>query len=481
MRTKMKKSIIALSALLAACGGSSSDGTNDKTVSIKGKAIDGYIIGASVYLDLNFNNQLDSNEPNAITKEEGEFDLTVPSQYSKCAKYVPVVVDVPVGAIDTDYPDTPIEDAYSMVFPPQFALSTDQDLLNLTPLTSVVWSQVEKELQGDGQELSCESMLAEQSLREDISQRLLEQEWRVANRYNVTVNELYSDYVESGDAALHSLAQDIVPGLKISYTETKLLIDENPNADFAWVEYFLGKWVSDNNYTESWYRRQMVQTSNGNFVSETHEMSDDLNTKQDLLNKFKMVTTQRNDVNIEQTVGVEKSDTGYACALDEWLETIQERSAGIRNTVYVTTHDWSECENINGSDVEPESVTQSLVTKYYKGAELKSYSEHVYHQGNDSGYRDLINITNTISQAHLMSIGQKVSMNFYNEETLGADFWSRTKNEFSDDPSLPSQIMTSHNSDEKWERLTNYRNGTHQLECGDSEYNMYVTPEATCN
>ncbi|WP_281241949.1 hypothetical protein [Ferrimonas sediminum] len=37
--------------------------------------------------------------------------------------------------------------------------------------------------------------------------------------------------------------------------------------------------------------------------------------------------------------------------------------------------------------------------------------------------------------------------------------------------------MTSHDSDGLWKRLTNYHNGTHKTECGDSEQTL---SEAQC-
>lgn len=462
----------SIAAGLIGCGGGSSDeGSTGKSVLLQGKAIDGYIVGATVYLDLNFNSQLDSNEPNVITKEEGEFDLTVPSQYGHCAEYVPVVVDVPIGAVDTDDPENPIEEAYSMVFPPKFALSTDQDLLNLTPLTSVVWKQVEQELRGSGaQELSCDLILAKQSLREDIAQRLTDQEVRVANRYNVTVTQLYGDYVESGETDIHDLAKYLVPGLQQSYVETKALIDSRPDADFAWVEYFLGGWSSDNgHYSDGWYRNTMIQTSNGNLVSETYKVNDAFENIK-LFDKFTMKTTVRDGINIEQTVNIEEQKDGYSCSVEEWLETIEQNSYGIRNIVSATTSNWSACDAISGESADVNEVTQSLLTKTYSNDnELISYSEHLYYPENDSGFKSLINITGTINVSDLTEISGTIkSTDFRNEDGYGADFWFRNKNEFTDD----AQIMTEHNISGEWTRRTIYSNGTHMKECGDGEFSM---------
>ncbi|BBM64753.1 lipoprotein [Vibrio alfacsensis] len=459
-----------VSVLVGCGGGSSSDSDSGQSVLLKGKAIDGYIIGATVFLDLNLNNQLDANEPNVKTQGEGDFELSIPSQYQQCAKYVPLVVDVPKGAIDTDTPDTPIEDAYQMVFPPQFALTTDQDLLNLTPLTSVVWKQVEQELRSQQSSgLSCDSILKEEALRADISQRLKEQEFRVAQRYNVTVNELYGDYVASGDTALHELAKALVPGLQKSYTETKQLVDANPEADFAWVEYFLGVWDSSTTrYNESWYRYEFVQPSNGNFHSETYLMSDDLDTKISLYDKHQMVTNQRDGVNIESTISLEPAESGYYCARSEWLETLLEESSGVRNTMYSMVGDWDSCLTARGE------VTQALVTKNYQDHMLISYTEHTYHPGTVSGFEHLIGVTDTVSELDLKPVRDVINTDFYSEQAHGADYWHRTKNDFSAVASEPSQIMTSHDSDGRWERFTSYRDGTHKKECGDSEESLSV-------
>ncbi|WP_256384638.1 hypothetical protein [Photobacterium toruni] len=78
----MKVSTIALAIsstlLLSACGGGGSDSDNtSSTHHHQGKAIDGYVVGATVYLDLNYNNKLDAGEPNAITTAGGDFDIVL--------------------------------------------------------------------------------------------------------------------------------------------------------------------------------------------------------------------------------------------------------------------------------------------------------------------------------------------------------------------------------------------------------------------
>ena len=69
--------ILLFSIILSGCGGDSTssilDNKVDKTIS--GKAVDGYISGAKVCLDINSNNICDTNEPSTTTSNDGSFTL----------------------------------------------------------------------------------------------------------------------------------------------------------------------------------------------------------------------------------------------------------------------------------------------------------------------------------------------------------------------------------------------------------------------
>ena len=54
---------------------------------------------------------------------------------------MPLVVDVPVGAVDLDLGS--VEQAYQMVLPPKFKPLTQDDFYHITPLTTALWSSVE--------------------------------------------------------------------------------------------------------------------------------------------------------------------------------------------------------------------------------------------------------------------------------------------------------------------------------------------------
>ncbi|MDN3698370.1 hypothetical protein QWY97_13590 [Vibrio cortegadensis] len=483
MTNKSTKILLAasmISAALMGCGGGGGSSSDSSSASIAGKAIDGYIIGATVYLDLNFNGQMESNEPSVVTVEEGEFELIVPSNIAKCAEYVPVVVDVPVGAIDTDEPDTPIDEAYQMTISPKFALTTDSDLLNLTPLTSLVWTEVEQELRNssDGQ-LSCDSLLKGEALKQDIIQRLKAQEIRVAERYNVTVEELYSDYIALGGEAgnkLHDMAKKLVPGLKKSYSETKEFIDANPDADFAWVEYFFGKWATDDSYEDEWYRREFIQVANGDYDAEIYQVSSDLDEKVRLFSKDSGKRRVRGSIETNTVLGmtVNGDQPGYLCALAEQLEVMNSTGQyGIVNKVYLNVQDWDECKNAKFSTDSPGShITQSVLSMRYDSnpnSDNFTSSEHVYDKDHTSGFEYLIGNTDTVTADELVAIADRISTDFYNAYDYGASYWNRSRNEFGDDP---KQIMTNHDIDGNWTQATFYKNGTHTNLCGNSEETM---------
>jgi hypothetical protein len=96
-----------MTGLLAACGGGGTTGQG-----ISGRVMDGYIKGAIVCLDVNANGVCNSDEPQAETTTGGVYALNVPSDAQLGGTNL--LVEVPVGAIDEDTPNTPIATAYVM-------------------------------------------------------------------------------------------------------------------------------------------------------------------------------------------------------------------------------------------------------------------------------------------------------------------------------------------------------------------------------
>src|SRR5690349_11794236 len=99
IRNKIVAAAVASSMIgLAACGGGSSGtqdvGTNASPNSgnsnpssrvFAARAVDGYLAGASVYVDLNANGKLDAFEPRALTDNDGYFSYNHRTQTDYCA------------------------------------------------------------------------------------------------------------------------------------------------------------------------------------------------------------------------------------------------------------------------------------------------------------------------------------------------------------------------------------------------------------
>ncbi|WP_242506479.1 hypothetical protein [Vibrio vulnificus] len=261
--------------LLAACGGGSDSngGSTSTSAKVGGLAIDGYVEGAIAFLDYNFNGVMDENEPRDITDQNGRFDFTIEENDLICKEYSPIIVDVPTGAYDSDY--GLVDKPYRLTFPPSFSSdNVGEDVFATTPFTTVIWSAVETDLLQSGVS-NCKELAANIEAQNKVARLVAEKEYELGNRYNIPANELYADFIASGNTEQHQLAQLLTSGLAKGYAETSALVDANPNAWKATVEYYVEK-DDAGNFTK-WYREERV------FDADTHslrvfEVSADLET-----------------------------------------------------------------------------------------------------------------------------------------------------------------------------------------------------------
>jgi len=102
----MKKHIVTLAAavtvgLIAGCGGgSSTQATPAASTSVSGAVADGYLVGATVFLDKNENYQLDAGEPSTTTDDKGAYTLNLDP--ADLGKYPIVAIAMEGKTSDTD-------------------------------------------------------------------------------------------------------------------------------------------------------------------------------------------------------------------------------------------------------------------------------------------------------------------------------------------------------------------------------------------
>jgi hypothetical protein len=114
----MKKQILTIAAvvtvgLIAGCGGGGSS-TPTSSTAVSGKVADGYLIGATVFLDRNGNYQMDAGEPSTTTDANGAYTLNVDP--ADMGKYPILAMAIKGQTIDKDTNQT-VPNSYILSMP----------------------------------------------------------------------------------------------------------------------------------------------------------------------------------------------------------------------------------------------------------------------------------------------------------------------------------------------------------------------------
>ncbi|EKO3611278.1 hypothetical protein M3914_002456 [Vibrio metschnikovii] len=245
MKSSVLLSVAISSAILLGCGGGSESNTNSPTTPIKdeptavlrGIAIDGYLTGARAFIDYNLDGQWNEHEPLVVTAKNGQFAFEQ-TDLVGCWRFAPLIIDVPVGAHDSDH--GVVTDAYQLSAPPQFASANPASQRVVSPFTTLVWQQVEFAWLTRYPELSCEQ-LAEQPAKQRALQSLIaEQEQQVMTFFQLTRDQLYGDFIASGDHKLHQTANLLVQGFAEAKQQNSAFAQQHADAQKAQLTYYLG-------------------------------------------------------------------------------------------------------------------------------------------------------------------------------------------------------------------------------------------------
>lgn len=130
---------LAAAVLVACSGGGGGSGSSTSASSmLNGVAIDGYLQGATVFLDRNGNGTLDSDEPSTVTDSSGRYSLNT-SGLGSALTGVKVLVS---GGVDTDT-------GYAFAGRLSARVEDAQSGQVVTPLTTLVDAMVEQGLAAD--------------------------------------------------------------------------------------------------------------------------------------------------------------------------------------------------------------------------------------------------------------------------------------------------------------------------------------------
>lgn len=468
MKTKLILATILTMGLTACGGGGGGDNPTppQPKSALQGKAIDGYIQGATVYLDLNFNKQLDAGEPSVITTDKGDYRMELTAAQEKCAEYVPLVVDVPVGAVDMD--TGVVDQAYQMVLPPKFTPISNDDLHHVTPLTTVLWSYVEKQLANNGT-LTCESVMADQQTREKIAFELRESTSRVVKHYNISEQKLYDDYIASGDAETATLAMEIVRGLQASFKETDDLKKANPTAFYAYVEYHIGdNRDNDGAYADAWYKEQGIYW-NDRAITKLDKVSADFTQVVRPLIYSERLFRKTGDYKYVNEYILESrngDDSQYSCGVRESIEhSVGDKTYEISNLVGFQANTFEECVIDNIGD----AVTQRTASVANTVGGVKSIAEFLYDRqaGGFPFLNDWVDMSSTLASfkmADMVDALEQLPYGF-DDATIEPNAQSWAKTQISTDVAGVKIEIKRTNLDAYTKTVTQV-DGTYTIECG---------------
>ena len=227
--------------LLISC---SSDSNNNLTLEelqtpnpkiLKTRVIDGYISGANIYIDMNWNFVQDINEPSAYEDTENqeywfeEDDFSGINDWSiSCSQARPRVAEIPVGAIDADRGT--VESAYEMFYFPYFnqgaSGSQGEYRANVTPLTSLFLSYVANTIGNEVIEDINGCNETSNAIGLKVIDRVATVLQNLQNKFDIDPLLFYSDFIASENQELQDYGQLIVNFLQLIYKATNILENE---------------------------------------------------------------------------------------------------------------------------------------------------------------------------------------------------------------------------------------------------------------
>jgi hypothetical protein len=181
---------IISSGIMAGCGSSGSSTIPAATTSVSGKVADGYLVNATVFLDKNFNYQLNAGEPSAVTDSNGAYSLTIdPADVGK----FPIVAIATKGVtIDKDT-NLPVTNTYALSMHAVAVTPTTGGVSGtISNFISPMSSQI-RELMETGKYASMQDAMT------DLRSKL---------RLPTGIN-MMEDYVAANNTAMHTAAQNM--------------------------------------------------------------------------------------------------------------------------------------------------------------------------------------------------------------------------------------------------------------------------------
>lgn len=489
MSFKKRKLLISLVMVvsLVGCGGGDSDDETStvsetevstespntgliNTIALTGKVIDGYVSGATVWLDFDGDGKFDQQtEPSVVSTESGDYSFEFSEEQASCVPYSTMYVDVPVGAIDEDLGE--VTEAYQMSFPPSIEPLFDDDIRNISPLTSVIWGQLRRQLQGNGKgKLSCEELKADTQLRLELKQEVEDVILNLVAHYNLSEDQIYADFIANSDSAAYDKAQSIVTGLKAAYKHKKDLEAQYPTAAEIRVVIYQDKDKDEEySFVDAWYRDEIIYMGTEDFI-EFVKLKDtgSLDKVDVVLSKLHEVGVAWGEQSLNGWLSIREDvylneDLTYRCGN---IERISFEKEGVHyelgnSTPSVNFPTLDECINTNLDNPYERSFSlrYSAVeaeTEYEYGAEFSSRDTNADFQ-TLSNWINIKDKAETLEPTELFTAFDALPYRFDDEVTTDVSYWRKSK--------ASGNVVTHKNDEGEWNKETQQDDGTTMFEC----------------
>ncbi|MCW8107155.1 hypothetical protein OPS25_01385 [Alteromonas ponticola] len=443
---------------------STGDDTPPPAYTVSGKVIDGYISGATVWLDINNNGLLDSEEPNTISGDEGSFSLELSESQHACTAYSMLRANVPVGAIDEDNGE--IERAFQMVIVPNgIEPLNDNSVINITPLTTVSWKGVEKESVPTGIP-GCSEIVNDQSIKSEFVSLLRNGSGEYVKLLNLS-GPLNMDYIMVPNAEQRELATALVELLKKNYAYEKTLETKYPDSTAFHVNFYRQNDSDETNASAELIRYYEVIEGNTLYLrkAKIDELTDEVINQDYYLNK---TVSAFNTAQLTTEYSWSFNDTyGYSCNVFETLEFESENvSYYLLNNVQRNDFStFSQCEQVS---LATEIGGHSFIIEYQN--ESAAFSTRLYEEYSLSVLPNWIGLEGREDEFDLAELISELSMSGYEFDEIvmvPVDIWEKHKYEDSTE-NFDSRV-TSYNHSGKWERTTKFSDGSTLEECSYDE------------
>ena len=444
-------------------GGGASGGGNAASAESSGRIIDGYVSGATVFLDLNFNGELDAGEPHAVSGSAGSYKLELTAADQRCLGHAPVVVHVPVGAVDEE--NGKVTEAYQMVYPPAFGRIDVHKFFNISPLTSVVWSAIQAELTRSAGSLSCDKLLANAAKRDQLKAILEGAIKDVVAHYNISEQKLFSDFVAHNDKEAHDTARAIVKGLKKSFAETAKYRREHPDAVWARVSYHqFDSRDDDANYPDAWYRETNVFYEHSGLFR-LDKVTDDLSQVVRPIIYGESATVDGDGFTYYQNSEFESrggDNSNYTCDTKEGVRTQRNgKEYDLTNLISKTATVFSDCA---ATGFLSNAYMRYEFVKYTSG-DTDYSAQFMFKKSmgypNLTSWFDLKDKIDQLDMDVLVSALEGLPYRYDETGMAGSWFWTKRK-QFQQGS---DQIAISKDSNGNYRKTTTHQDGTHDTVC----------------